>query len=34
MMPLRMEIYSNNNYDEFISNRAQLIGQFVDSLVV
>ena len=34
MMPLRMEIYSNNNYDDFISNRAQLIGQFVDSLVV
>lgn len=34
MMPLRMEIYSNNNYDEFISSRAQLIGQFVDSLVV
>lgn len=34
IMPLRMEIYSDDNYDEFISMRADLIGQFVDSLVI
>ncbi len=34
IMPLRMEIYSGDSYDEFISMRADLIGQFVDSLVI
>lgn len=34
IMPLRMEVYSEDNYDEFISKRADLVGQFVDSLVI
>ncbi len=34
IMPLRMEIYSDDNYEEFIGMRADLIGQFVDSLVI
>lgn len=34
LMPLRMEIYKNNNYDEFISQRADLIAQFFDSIVI
>jgi hypothetical protein len=34
IMPLRMEVYSEDNYDEFISMRADLVGQFVDSLVI
>jgi hypothetical protein len=34
IMPLRMEIYTEDNYDEFINMRADLIGQFVDSLVI
>ena len=34
IMPLRMEVYSEDSYDEFISMRADLVGQFVDSLVI
>ena len=34
IMPLRMEVYSEDNYEEFISMRADLVGQFVDSLVI
>lgn len=34
IMPLRMEVYTEDNYDEFISMRADLVGQFVDSLVI
>jgi hypothetical protein len=34
IMPLRMEIYTEDNYDEFVSMRADLIAQFVDSLVI
>jgi|SRR5579863_863856 len=34
IMPLRMEVYSEDNYDAFISMRADLVGQFVDSLVI
>jgi hypothetical protein len=34
IMPLRMEVYSEDNYDEFINRRAELIGQLVDSLVI
>lgn len=34
IMPLRMEVYSEDNYDEFISMRADLVGQLVDSLVI
>lgn len=34
IMPLRMEVYSEDNYDDFISMRADLVGQLVDSLVI
>jgi hypothetical protein len=34
MMTLRMEIYSENYYDEFLSQRADLIVQYFDSLVI
>lgn len=34
LMPLRMEIYSNNDFDEFIGQRAELIVQYFDSLVI
>lgn len=34
IMPLRMEVYTEDNYAEFISLRADLVGQFVDSLVI
>lgn len=34
LMPLRMEIYSSNDYDTFLSQRAELIIQYFDSLVI
>ena len=34
LMPLRMEVYSENNYDEFLALRAEMVGQFFDSLVI
>lgn len=34
LMPLRMEVYSSDDYDAFLGMRADLIGQFVDSLVI
>lgn len=34
LMPLRMEVYTDDNYTEFLSMRADLVGQFVDSLVI
>ena len=34
IMPLRMEVYSDDNYEEFISMRADLVGQCVDTLVI
>lgn len=34
LMPLRMEIYSENDYDEFQKQRADLIIQYCDSLVI
>jgi hypothetical protein len=34
LMPLRMEIYTQDDYEQFISMRADLISQFVDSLVI
>lgn len=34
IMPLRMEVYADDNYEEFISKRAELVGQFVDFLVI
>jgi len=34
LMPLRMEIYSTNDYDQFIGQRAELIVQYFDSLVI
>lgn len=34
LLPLRMEVYSDDDYDAFINLRAELIGQYVDSLVI
>jgi hypothetical protein len=34
LMPLRMEIYSTNDFDQFIGQRAELIVQYFDSLVI
>ena len=34
LMPLRMEIYTSNDYNEFSSQRADLIVQHFDSLVI
>lgn len=34
LMPLRTEIYKNDNYEEFLSLRADIIGQFFDSMVI
>lgn len=34
LMPLRMDIYKNNDYDEFINQRADLLVQYFDSLVI
>ncbi len=34
LMPLRMEVYKKDNYDEFLNLRAELICQFLDALVI
>ncbi len=34
LMPLRMETYSNNDFDAFIGQRAELIVQYFDSIVI
>ena len=33
-MPLRMELYSENDYDEFLNQRTALVVQYFDSLVM
>ncbi len=34
LMPLKKEIYSDNNYDEFLAQRARLIIQSLDVILV
>lgn len=34
MMPLKLEVYTEDNYDEFLSMRAEIITIFVDSLAI
>jgi hypothetical protein len=31
-MPLKLETYERDNYDEFLENRAQIVLQFLDSV--
>ncbi len=34
LMPLKMEIYNKDNYDEFLEQRSQIILHFLDSLLI
>ncbi len=34
LMTLRLEVYSNNDYDLFLESRAELIMQYFDSLII